>query len=437
MDGELRSPPLRASTSLPKSFFPTRRNLVSGLLIVCGLTVLAYPVVTQVVGAVYQYKLRAEWQKRAVEQAKLSKELEKSQLEVFGRRGFEAEEAVLRAGSPSPGGNAEKKPFPDTRIVIPKIGLDQVVLEGTDAETLEKGPGHYPETANPGDKGNIGIAGHRVTYARSFNRIDELKPGDSIILETLGAIYEYRVERSEVTAPEDVSNLRPTEDSRLTLTTCTPKYSAQSRLNVVAKLFKTTERGVDLASLVNGFPESNREPVAKGEIENAVEKAVDAIKRNPRDLRARLSAAAAYLEIENYGKAFEHFRFAAALGGGRADVERLRARFDVKEAELREDAIGAQNGDSYHRLYGSLRLGDFLFFKGDYRGAIEAYEEASRAEPYAADVLYYLALSYERVGNSERALELLKYAVELSPDYEEAVNELAKLQKKGVLSSPK
>ncbi len=424
MRDKLSSSHIQTAICSLKSFFSARRNLVSKLLIVCGSVLLAFPVATQVLGAAYQYRLRAEWRERAIRQAELSKSFEKDQLEVYGSRGLEAEEAVLRAGSSEYGKGPPKKPFPDTRIIIPKIGLDQVVLEGTDAETLKKGPGHYPETANPGDRGNVGIAGHRVTYARSFNRIDELAPGDRIILETLSAIYEYRVERSEVTAPEDVTNLKPTDEPRLTLTTCTPKYSAQSRLNVIARLFKTTERAFDVAALVKGTSGSNDEPVAKDDIEKAIEKAANAIKRNPRDRRAHLSAAAAYLEIENFEKAFQHYRAAASLGGGEAAVRRLKAKFDAEEAKLRADAEAARGEDSYRRLYGGLRLGDFLFFKGDYSGAIEAYEDASRAEPYAADVLYFLALSYEKAGNEERALEILRYAVELSPDYKEAVDAL-------------
>ena len=69
------------------------------------------------------------------------------------------------------------------RIEIPTIGLDTVVVQGTDTATLRKGPGHYPETAFPGQGRTIGIAGHRTTYLAPFRPINEIEKGDEVVLD--------------------------------------------------------------------------------------------------------------------------------------------------------------------------------------------------------------------------------------------------------------
>jgi sortase A len=121
-------------------------------------------------------------------------------------------------------------------IDIPKIGLDEVVVEGVGVEELKKGVGHYPDTKMPGEKGNAALAGHRTTYGHPFNRIDELAPGDEITVTTRAGTFKYGVMEKKVVTPETVSVLDDTADDRLTLTTCHPMYSAEKRLIVVAKL---------------------------------------------------------------------------------------------------------------------------------------------------------------------------------------------------------
>lgn len=121
-------------------------------------------------------------------------------------------------------------------IVIPKIGLDEVVVEGVGVEDLKKGVGHYPDTKMPGEKGNAALAGHRTTYGQPFNRLDELENGDEISLTTRAGTFRYAVSEKKVVTPETVEVLDPTTDNRLTLTTCHPKYSAALRLIIVALL---------------------------------------------------------------------------------------------------------------------------------------------------------------------------------------------------------
>jgi len=121
-------------------------------------------------------------------------------------------------------------------IQIPKIGVDQAVVEGVGVEDLKKGPGHYPGTPLPGEPGNAAIAGHRTTYGAPFNRLDELKRGDPISVRTRAGTFRYEVSDSSVVSPDQVSVLDPTPDNRITLTTCNPKYSAAERLIITATL---------------------------------------------------------------------------------------------------------------------------------------------------------------------------------------------------------
>ena len=104
-------------------------------------------------------------------------------------------------------------------IEIPKINVTKAVVQGVGVEDLKKGPGHYPQTPLPGQKGNAAIAGHRTTYGHPFYDIDALKAGDDIFI-----------------SPHDVAVLDPTPDNLLTLTTCTPRFSAAQRLIVVSRL---------------------------------------------------------------------------------------------------------------------------------------------------------------------------------------------------------
>lgn len=122
------------------------------------------------------------------------------------------------------------------QLQIPKIGLNQIVVSGTDQSDLAKGPGHYLGTAMPGQAGNVAIAGHRTTHGAPFNRLAELAIGDPVYLTTLsGQRLTYIVSAAPVAvSPKDVTVLNNFGDDRLTLTTCNPEYSAVQRLIVVA-----------------------------------------------------------------------------------------------------------------------------------------------------------------------------------------------------------
>ncbi len=121
-------------------------------------------------------------------------------------------------------------------LSIPKISLSMMVVEGTDAQQLRAGPGHYPGTPLPGEAGNVAIAGHRTTYLHPFYNLDALAPGDAIDILTAQGWFDYKVTGSQVVAPTDVAVVAPTATPTLTLTTCNPRYSASQRLVVQAAL---------------------------------------------------------------------------------------------------------------------------------------------------------------------------------------------------------
>jgi sortase A len=121
-------------------------------------------------------------------------------------------------------------------IDIPKISLDMVVVSGTGTAQLEMGPGHYPGTPLPGEAGNVAIAGHRTTYLHPFYNLNELVPGDDILLTTVQGAFLYQMTSSQVVVPTDVAVVGATLTPQLTLTTCNPRYSASTRLVVHAAL---------------------------------------------------------------------------------------------------------------------------------------------------------------------------------------------------------
>jgi sortase A len=128
------------------------------------------------------------------------------------------------------------------RLVIPRIDLDMIVVQGTDIESLKKGPGHYPDTADPWDPtGRVGIAGHRTTYLAPFYGLDAMRAGDPITLHTEFGTFGYVVTRIFV-IPEGGSGtvLTQTAQPTLVLTTCNPRYSASERLIVEADRVSVT-----------------------------------------------------------------------------------------------------------------------------------------------------------------------------------------------------
>lgn len=140
-----------------------------------------------------------------------------------------------------------------TRIQIPRLGVDTMVVEGTEPRALRAGAGHYSHTPLPCEPGNVAIAGHRTTYGGPFSRVDELVVGDEIVLVTPERTCRYRIVDGPrgaprprpraagwITHPNDAAVVGPLPGSQLTLTTCHPKRSAAKRLIVRATLEPTS-----------------------------------------------------------------------------------------------------------------------------------------------------------------------------------------------------
>ncbi len=135
------------------------------------------------------------------------------------------------------------------RILIPAIGVDKTYVQGVGRDDLRKGPGHYPQSPFPGQAGNAAIAGHRTTYGAPFFDLDQLVPGDEIIVETLQGRFSYLVNEHEDSSGRPLGHfiVDPTAtwvlddqgDNRLTLTACHPKRSAAQRIVVTATLNTT------------------------------------------------------------------------------------------------------------------------------------------------------------------------------------------------------
>jgi sortase A len=136
----------------------------------------------------------------------------------------------------------EKRPLPGDaigKIEIPSIDVSKYVVEGTDAESLRKGPGHYPDTPLPGQHGTAAIAGHRTTYGAPFRHLNDVHKGDRIILQMPYGTFVYRVERTQIVDDSALWVTKKVNHDRLVLTACHPLYSAAQRIVAFARL---TER---------------------------------------------------------------------------------------------------------------------------------------------------------------------------------------------------
>ncbi len=115
------------------------------------------------------------------------------------------------------------------------------VVEGVSLDVLRRGPGHYPDTAAPGEVGNFAVSGHRTTYGAPFYNLDEIEPGDEVhVVDRAGVEWVYVVREQRVVAPTELWVVGRDPLGRgnptLTLTTCHPRFSAAQRLVVFAEL---------------------------------------------------------------------------------------------------------------------------------------------------------------------------------------------------------
>ena len=202
-------PPTRDRLGFVVDVFRTRRwarrtvSILSVLLLVGGVALLAYPFATNL----YQSRL----------QDKLNRQFASPLLrQKYQNRDIKVGDSL-------------------TRIKIPAINVDVVVVEGITPTALRAGAGHYPSTPLPCEKGNVAIAGHRTTYGKPFADLDQMKAGDQVELDTPVGGCVYQLKRGPyIVDKSDTSVLNSTPDQTLTLTSCHPKGSAAKRIIVQA-----------------------------------------------------------------------------------------------------------------------------------------------------------------------------------------------------------
>ncbi len=222
----------------------SRRALrtVSTLLIAVGAFLLVDATVTllwqEPFSAIYAHQRQGQLQHRLDEFDRLppspvEAQALKSLPDPARRVAFAARSFDRRTGEGDPLG----------KLQIPRIGVSAVVVDGTGTADLRQGPGHYPGTPLPGERGTVGIAGHRTTYGAWFRKINQLKPNDPITITMPYGRFTYRVERTRIVPPTAVWVTQRVSYDRLILSACHPLYSAAKRIVVFARLVATQPRG--------------------------------------------------------------------------------------------------------------------------------------------------------------------------------------------------
>ncbi|MCP9486752.1 MAG: sortase [Gaiellaceae bacterium MAG52_C11] len=220
-------------------------RVLGTLLIVAGLGTLAWAI------TVWQWQDPVTAVVNRVEQRELSQKLERSfdrvRPSVQGvavspaqrRRGLERDAGAWRKMSAE--GDAIAK------IRIPRLGLNAVVVNGTDSDTLKRGPGRYLGSAMPGQGELVYIAGHRTTYGAPFSRIDRLRKGDRVFLELPYGSFEYSVTGHRIVEADELSVLESEGREQLALQACHPRFFATHRYIAYAKPVGVTppDRGGD------------------------------------------------------------------------------------------------------------------------------------------------------------------------------------------------
>lgn len=224
--------------------------------IVLGLILILYPIYTNFIAGSRESMVLSAWEEQKEEyfeeieaEEEISDEADTEQTSQIESKDidvseeneevtFEITEDIAVEATLDYSGLAIEDFFP-LKMSIPKIEVEAVVEEGTDAASLKNGPGYEALTPLPGDEGRCTISGHRTTYGAPFNRLDEVENGDLIYLETINdQLLTYIVTGIEIVKPTDVWILEGTKKKELVLTTCTPKYSAARRLVIIAELLE-------------------------------------------------------------------------------------------------------------------------------------------------------------------------------------------------------
>jgi sortase A len=129
------------------------------------------------------------------------------------------------------------------RIRIPRLGLSAVIVNGTDEDTLKRGPGRYLASGMPGEGELVYIAGHRTTYGAPFSRIDRLRKGDRVTVELPYGSFVYEITGHRIVPSDELSVLRSRGREELVLQACHPRFFASHRYLAYARPVSVTPRG--------------------------------------------------------------------------------------------------------------------------------------------------------------------------------------------------
>ncbi|GFZ32696.1 sortase [Clostridium zeae] len=196
-------------------------NIVAVILIVSGIAMIGATIFMKYTAHKRQAELRASFEKMKDSKSDLGADEDKG--------------TVKDSSSDSKNNQSNVKPI--ALLIIPKIDINVAVGEGTDDDLLRYAVGHFKNTALPGEKGNLCLAGHRnFTYAEYFKDLNKLEKNDEIIVKTKDKEFTYLVTTSFIVNPDEVDVLSPTKDETITLVTCT--IGAKQRLIVKGSLKK-------------------------------------------------------------------------------------------------------------------------------------------------------------------------------------------------------
>ena len=215
-------------------------RLAGDLLLIAGGLVLAYPFWSAAYAQVQQSRLDSTYRQQSAAFIRDINADQDTRTHRVSDEEFVRRLAVLYGKKLGPGD-------PIGRLIIPRIKLDRLVQQGVggkmgldprgDKALLRSGPVHYGITPLPGAGDPFAVAGHRTTYGAPFYKLDRLRSGDPIYVETPYARFRYEVAKTTTVDPTDTGVLLD-RGYGLVLTTCTPPYSAAHRLVVWATLEK-------------------------------------------------------------------------------------------------------------------------------------------------------------------------------------------------------
>jgi len=129
------------------------------------------------------------------------------------------------------------------RLRIPRLGVNEIVVNGTDSGTLKRGPGRYLGSGMPGEGKLVYIAGHRTTYGAPFSHIERLERGDPVYVELPYGTIEYVVTGHRIVPATQLSALRSRGFEQLALQACHPRFFASERYIAYAKPVSVTQPG--------------------------------------------------------------------------------------------------------------------------------------------------------------------------------------------------